>query len=150
MLAADAGADAGVDSTLPVRNSFAGSSTGRIYRFITEIVLIVACLFKDTSEQSLPVVEPCSPRYVHGDSCWCCHVGSAEDDIESQCRSSAGSPGTDDALDDAADVRIPLYVTTQRPGGVLGDFDGNPDNNAVFQHRMGRAYFTVPRRRHWR
>jgi hypothetical protein len=150
MPAADAGTDAGVDSPLPVRNSFTGSSTGRVYRSITEVILIVAGIFTDTTEQSLPVVEPCSPGYVYGNSCWRCHVGPAKNDNESECRSSAGSPGTDDALDDAADVRIPLYVPSQRSGGVLGNLDGNPDNNAVFQHGMGRAYFAVPRRWYWR
>jgi hypothetical protein len=73
-------------------------------------------------------------------------VGPAEDDDESQRRSSAGGAGTDDALDDAADVRVPLYEPTQRSGPLLGDFDGNPDNIAVFQHRLGRTYFAIPRR----
>ena len=72
-------------------------------------------------------------------------MGPAEDDIESQRRSSAGGTGPDDALDDAVDVRIPLYVPSQRPGSVLGNFDDNPDNNAVFQHRLGWPYLAVPR-----
>jgi hypothetical protein len=150
MPAADAGTDAGVDSPLPVRNSFTGSSTGRVYRSITEVILIVAGIFTDTTEQSLPVVEPCSPGYVYGNSCWRCHVGPAKDDNESECRSSAGSPGTDDALDDAADVHVLCNVLPQRAGSVLGGEQHRQDNHPVLQHGMGRAYFAVPRRWYWR
>ena len=73
-------------------------------------------------------------------------MGTAEDDDQSRRRSSAGSTGTDDALDDAADVRVPLFVAAQWSGSILGDFDNNPDYNAVFQYRLGRAYFAFPRR----
>ena len=132
MSVADAGTDAGMDSSIPVGNQVAGYRTGGIPGPVSETVhLVVVSVRRDTFEQSFHLAESGKSGYVHGNPGGYSNVGTAEDDHNPQCRPSAASPGTDDGLDAAADVCFPLHEPSQRTGVILGNFNRYPYNPAV-------------------
>lgn len=145
MSAADAGANAGVGGALPVNHPVAGDFAGGISRFIAAFILVMGFgIFPAAAEQQFPFPGPGGAQLHHGLPGRGGHVCSAEDDEQPECQPAAGRSGSDDELDDAADVRFYLHFGSERTCLVLVYLDPYPGHPAVFHDRMGRAFFFFP------
>jgi len=65
-------------------------------------------------------------------------VGAAEDGDTANSRRSTAGAKPNDAVDDADNVCLPLFVIPQRFGALLGNFKCYQHRYAVFCYRVGR------------
>ena len=66
-------------------------------------------------------------------------MDTTEDDDSGDDRPSAAGTKPDDAMDDADDVRLSLFIISQRSGSLLGNFDQHENRFTILFYRVGRS-----------